>query len=84
MEIKMLLCKVDACIEMAGHKVSEQEKQLHALVQENQHMHMQLRMMASEKKEHGVKIGELNNVISSAQEQIQNLSNSMKVVTCFK
>ncbi len=83
-QLRMLLCKVDTCIEQAEHKVSEQQKQIHTLLRENEQLYLQLDIMVNEKNKCHAKIGELNDVICSAQEQIRNLSNSLKVPLCFK
>ena len=84
MEIRMLFCKLDNCTELAERKVLEQAKQLHELLQEKQQMHAQLCMMVSVNDKDRAKIGELNDGVCSAQEQVQNLSNSLKVCIVFE
>ena len=84
MEIGMLCCKVDTCKDQAEHINSAQQNQIHSLLQQNQQMHVHLHMLISEKEKYSSKIVKLNEVISSAQEQVQDLSSTMKVVHNFR
>jgi hypothetical protein len=78
-EIRILQLKLNSCIEQAEKNVSEYEEQLQTRLHEQQQMSAQLCTLDSAQKEYCVKIDELNSVICSAQQQIQNLSNTIKV-----
>ena len=78
-EIQILLSKLNTCIEQAERKITEHGEQIQSLLHEKQQMQAKLCTNDSAQLKYRAKIDELNGVVCSAQEQIQSLSNSMKV-----